>query len=261
MAAIYEPKGMAREYSPLACNLYRGCLHGCRYCYAPRCLRMEPEQFWAGSTLRATVMDDLAREAPRYAHGQPVLFCFTSDPYQPNEDGATRQALLTMTDARCNWQVLTKGGTRATRDIDLFVRSRAVFGTTLLFTDDADRRQWEPNAATVEDRIVAIAQFHDAGVRTWLSIEPVVDPDQALDLVAQLAPIVDEFRVGKLNHHPQAATVDWTAFARRLVPLLEDSGRDYMIKDALQPYLPAGAPTRRYAQADAVPWRDGQLAL
>ena len=32
---IYEPKGRAREYSPLAANLYRGCGHGCIYCYAP----------------------------------------------------------------------------------------------------------------------------------------------------------------------------------------------------------------------------------
>ena len=34
MNVIYEPKGRAREYSELACNLYRGCTHGCRYCYA-----------------------------------------------------------------------------------------------------------------------------------------------------------------------------------------------------------------------------------
>jgi len=40
MAVIYEPKGMALEYAPLACNLYRGCQHGCRYCYAPNCLFM-----------------------------------------------------------------------------------------------------------------------------------------------------------------------------------------------------------------------------
>lgn len=32
---IYEPKGRAREYSPLALNYYKGCTHGCRYCYVP----------------------------------------------------------------------------------------------------------------------------------------------------------------------------------------------------------------------------------
>lgn len=32
---IYEPSGKAREYSPLALNLYKGCDHGCNYCYVP----------------------------------------------------------------------------------------------------------------------------------------------------------------------------------------------------------------------------------
>ena len=35
MSIIYQPKGKAREYSPLAANLYLGCNHGCKYCYAP----------------------------------------------------------------------------------------------------------------------------------------------------------------------------------------------------------------------------------
>jgi DNA repair photolyase len=32
---IYEPKGKAGEYAPLALNLYAGCSHGCTYCFAP----------------------------------------------------------------------------------------------------------------------------------------------------------------------------------------------------------------------------------
>ncbi len=35
MAAIYEPSGAAREYSPLALNYITGCDHGCAYCYVP----------------------------------------------------------------------------------------------------------------------------------------------------------------------------------------------------------------------------------
>ena len=47
MNVIYEPKGRAREYSELACNLYRGCTHGCRYCYAPATMRTTGEK-WHG---------------------------------------------------------------------------------------------------------------------------------------------------------------------------------------------------------------------
>jgi DNA repair photolyase len=257
MAAIYEPKGMAREYAPLACNLYKGCLHGCKYCYAPACLRMQPEQFWSTSNLRADVLSSLEREARKHAASRlPVLFCFTSDPYQPNETGDTRTALQMMIRAGCQFQVLTKGGTRAVRDLDCFQaktlrgeehRGPCAFGTTLLFTNDADRAEWEPNAAPVEDRIEAIKTFHAAGIRTWVSIEPVIDPTQAVNIVETLSPWVDEWRVGKLNHHKHAKTVDWHDFAANVIRALEDSGRDFMVKDALQPFLPQGAPVRRYA--------------
>lgn len=45
MGVIYEPKGKAREYCELAVNLYRGCGHGCLYCYGAACLRMTREEF------------------------------------------------------------------------------------------------------------------------------------------------------------------------------------------------------------------------
>lgn len=255
MAAIYEPAGMAREYAPLACNLYKGCTHGCSYCYAPACLRMTGEQFWASSALRKGILDDLRREAPKYrGDDRAILLCFTSDPYQPEEAGhaSTREAVQTLADAGCRFQVLTKGGTRAARDFDILSSAGAAFGTTLCFTDDACRQEWEPGAAPVDDRLTAIAMAHDLGIRTWVSIEPVIDPAQALDLIRGCSDIVDEWRVGKLNHHPHARTVNWSEFAADAIGLLEASGRDYMVKDALQPFLPKGAPTRRYGEAVAV---------
>ena len=45
MCIIYEPRGKAKEYSKLAANLYKGCSHGCTYCYAPAATFTKPEQF------------------------------------------------------------------------------------------------------------------------------------------------------------------------------------------------------------------------
>ena len=119
---------------------------------------------------------------------------------------------------------------------------KGAFGTTLLFTRDEDRATWEPNAAPVEDRIDAIREAYRRGIPTWVSIEPIIIPQQALALIETLSDVVDEWRIGKLNHHPLAATIDWAAWAPRLLDAAQASGRRYMIKDALAAYLP---PERR----------------
>jgi len=46
MPVIYAPSGMAKEYSPYACNLYIGCTHCCRYCYAPHTLQRTPREYF-----------------------------------------------------------------------------------------------------------------------------------------------------------------------------------------------------------------------
>ncbi|MEN6547455.1 MAG: hypothetical protein ABFE07_15590, partial [Armatimonadia bacterium] len=122
MKAIYQPRGMALEYAPLACNIYRGCEHGCRYCFGPSCLFMPRESFHGSPQPRPGIIDALRREAPKYrGTDKRLLLCFTCDPYQPIDDEhrLTRQALEVLIENEVPSQVLTKGGLRATRDFDL----------------------------------------------------------------------------------------------------------------------------------------------
>jgi len=170
------------------------------------------------------------------------LLCFTSDPYQPAEEeyGLTRQAIEVLIEHDIPFQVLTKGGLRATRDFDLLQTSGGWFATSLVFLDDADRAYWEPRAASVQSRVDAIQQAHDLAIRTWGSVEPVIDPCQALNLIRELTPIVDGWKVGRLNHHPLAKSIDWRAFATELVEVLEVAGRECQVKHSLQPY-PSGS--------------------
>lgn len=240
MKAIYEPRGMAREYAALACNLYRGCSHGCLYCYAPSCLQRKREVFHSEVSARPGIIEALRKDAVKHAGtSERVLLSFTSDPYQPAEEalGLTREALKVLVEHGIPFQVLTKGGLRAVRDFDLFVAGDGWFATTLVFTDEASRVEWEPNAAPLQSRVKAIQEAHARGIRTWVSVEPVVDPKQALELIERLNPWVDGWKVGKLNHHPVAKTVDWCGFAAQVLALLEGSGKEYLIKDSLQPYL------------------------
>lgn len=259
MIAIYEPRGAAREYAPLACNLYRGCLHGCTYCYAPATLRMRRADFHASSRARPGIIEALRKDAPRYAGGGDyVLLCFTCDPYPPSpaDSSPTREALQILARHDVPVEVLTKAGKRAIRDFDILggMRGappnsrRARFGTTLLFTRDEDRAEWEPNSASVEDRVEAIREAHRRGIPTWVSIEPIVIPEQALGLIETLSDVVDEWRVGKLNHHPLAAAIDWAYWSVKLLDAVVASGRRYMIKDALAAHLPQARRTERGSQ-------------
>lgn len=237
---IYQPKGRAYEYAPLACNIYRGCDHGCLYCYAPSATQRKREEFNA-STTRSNFLAKLSKEAAKYqAIGttDQILLCFTCDPYQHLDCdlGLTRKTIQILHQHDLNVQVLTKGGRRATRDLDLFTPEDA-FATTLTLLDDKASRHWEPMATLPHSRINAIQQFHAAGIPTWVSLEPVLDPAVALEIIRQTHEFVDLYKVGKLNYHQLAKTIDWRQFAHDAVRLLKSLGKDYYIKKDLARYL------------------------
>ncbi len=83
LSVVYEPRGRAREYSPLALNLYRGCSHGCQYCYASDVLHMQVEEFHK-PVPRAGIIAKLVQDAKALqaaGNQKPILLCFTCDPY------------------------------------------------------------------------------------------------------------------------------------------------------------------------------------
>ncbi len=70
MSVVYEPKGMAWEYAALAANLYRGCSHACRFCYAPSVLRKSGtsvEAFRTDVQPRPDIIEQFARDCRKLA--------------------------------------------------------------------------------------------------------------------------------------------------------------------------------------------------
>ncbi len=235
---IYEPRGRAREYSPLALNLYRGCTHGCAYCYAPGCMRTSNTAWHATATPRVDVLKKLEADAREMANDpRRVLLCFLSDPYQPAEDvhQLTRQALEILGRHGLKAQILTKGGTRACRDFDVMKRYDVQLGVSLSFVTDSEREKWEPDAATVQDRMMLLKMARRAGIYTWVSVEPVLIPFEALSVIRRMAKYVDFWKVGKLNHMPTVeASIDWVKFRENAVDLLKASGAKFYIKNDLR---------------------------
>jgi DNA repair photolyase len=240
---IYAPKGQAGEYARLATNMYRGCGHKCVYCYVPLVLKMTRAEFDAGAQERAEYRKQMPKDAVKYqALGitEQVLLCFTTDPYHPFDTSLTREAIEVLKAHGLGFCTLTKGGSRALRDIDLFRPERDAFATSLTLLDEAASAKWEAGAASPADRIATLKRFHDAGIYTWVSLEPVIDPPVTLQIIRQTHAFVDLYKVGRVNYSPLTKRTDWRDFTMRAVELLNQTGSDHYIKEDLQPYLPEG---------------------
>jgi len=236
---IYETKGRAREYFELAANLYVGCAHFCRYCFAPDVLHMAPERFYAAGYPKPQVLERLKKSAEQYrGDPRPVLLSFISDPYQPAEStaGVTKEAIQIIHAADLKVAILTKGGMRAARDFDL-LGPGDIFGTTLTFVNADLSKQWEPKAAIPQERFDSLALAHSRGIKTFVSLEPVIDVAESLRCIDKSAAYVDQFKVGKLNYHEASRSIDWNSFARAAIATLELNGANYYMKKDLAAYI------------------------
>jgi DNA repair photolyase len=237
MSLIYEPKGKAREYSPLALNIYSGgCDHGCRYCYCGNIMRGA----W-GTSPQVRDLSKLGQEASKAS--RQILLCFVGDPYCAAEQThrQTRAALAVLKAARCSVAILTKGGARCLDDLDTFrdwPDGRIKVGATLTFTNRDRSLAEEPGAASPGERLSTLNHLRNQGVKTWASIEPVIDAEESLAVIKASLSCVDAYKVGKLNHKPSA--IDWKAFCVSAVEMIRGAGRKLYVKDDLRLFAPAG---------------------
>uniref|UniRef100_A0A6M3LAX9 Putative radical SAM superfamily protein n=1 Tax=viral metagenome TaxID=1070528 RepID=A0A6M3LAX9_9ZZZZ len=245
---IYESKGRAQEYCPLALNLYRGCAHFCLYCYAPDATFMDTETF-KKAVPRENIIEKLKKDAPKAAADGAtgnILLSFTSDCYQPINDihQLTRQAIIILHRHGFKVTILTKGGHRAIQDFDILGPGDQ-FATTLTLLDEKQSLEWEPQAAIPVDRIETLRYAHDLGIETWVSLEPVIDPEVTLEIIRQTHTFVDLFKVGKLNYseklpepyRSQVKDIDWRKFAKDVTAVLNEYGCQSYIKQDLRRYL------------------------
>lgn len=242
---IYAPRGQAGEYAPLSANPYRGCGHKCAYCYVPNAIKIDRKLFDEGAVIRPNFKDGLLKDAKKYqAAGitEQVMLSFTTDPYPPEHHDLTRWTLETLAEHGLAFCTLTKGGSRALRDIDLFRTDRDAFASTLTSLDATFSRKWERGAADPDDRISTLRRFHERGIFTWVSLEPTIDVEASLAIVDATHEFVDLYKVGRVNYIGITKTTDWEAYTGRMVEKLNRLGKRHYIKKDLQKYLPVGYP-------------------
>lgn len=249
---IYAPAGQAGEYAPLATNPYRGCGHACAYCYVPNVIKMKRSDFDTGAFPRPGFLDALTKDAAKYqAAGitEQVMLSFTTDAYNPFDTSLTRPTLKTLQTHGLGICVLTKGGNRALADIDLYRPNRDAFASTLTTLDDAFSLKWERGAALPGDRIATLKKFHEAGIFTWVSLEPTLNVESSLQIVQTTHQFVDLYKIGRANYLPMTNATDWQDYTLRMIDLCQKLNIKHYIKKDLQPFLPAGYHNpRRIAQ-------------
>lgn len=236
---VYEPKGRAKEYADLALNIYDGCNFGCTYCYAPLVLKKDRDTFHAIVKAKDNILEKVKKDCELgLIEDRKVLLCFTCDPYQDidNDLQLTREVLQIFKQHNVSFIVLTKSGLRAIRDFDLYKPSDS-FGSTLTFQDKDLSRLYEPNASNPECRFDALRYAHEAGIKTWVSLEPVIDPVQTLEIIKFTHAYVDLYKVGTLNYSNKKNIINWYDFGKKAIELLECYGKEYYIKDDLKAFL------------------------
>ena len=165
-------------------NPYRGCEHGCIYCYARPShayLGLSPGlDFETRIFYKPQAAALLKAELSRKGYScRPIALGSNTDPYQPAEKrlGITRAILEVLRDFRHPVTIVTKGAL-IQRDLDILAemaRDNLAIVTVSVTTLDRDlARRMEPRAATPERRIETIAALAAAGVPTGVLAAPMI---------------------------------------------------------------------------------------
>ena len=223
---------IARNTSPdipfdRSINPYRGCEHGCIYCYA------RPTHAWLGLSpgldfeSRIFAKPDAARllrrelAAPGYSPDTIALGTAT-DPYQPAErtHRLTRDVLEVLRDARHPVGITTKSDL-VLRDLDILADMAAddlVLVAISLPTLDPDlARRLDPRAPRPEKRLAAMARLSAAGVPVMVNVSPIIPglTDHEIEVILACAREHGASRIGhallRLPGEVADLVADWFA--------------------------------------------------
>ena len=239
--AIYRPKGKAAEYSPWACNTYNSCSNNCTYCYCSHGLFSAT---LGGETVRLkkSLGDEktayqifsveLAKWKNRIIADGGLHFTFVSDPCLPETIDLTWRCINLALSQDVPVQVLTKRadwlGHPAVQQA-LGYKHLIRVGFSLTGCD-----YLEPGASPNQDRIEAMRVLHNAGISTWASIKPIIDPEKSFEMIQQSLDCCDHYKVGVLSGKKDYTPQQIRDFVEAVVAL---NPRSVYWKESLREYV------------------------
>lgn len=165
-------------------NPYRGCEHGCVYCFARPThayldlspgLDFESRLFYKPNAV-AQLKDELA--APQY-HCAPIAVGINTDAYQPVERklNLTRRIIETLVEVQHPFTIVTKSAL-IERDIDLLQvaaqRHQVHVAVSITTFNRPLARRMEPRAAAPQRRLQVIARLREAGIPVTVLVAPII---------------------------------------------------------------------------------------
>ncbi|MBA3668192.1 MAG: PA0069 family radical SAM protein [Sphingomonas sp.] len=165
-------------------NPYRGCEHGCIYCFARPTHAYHDLSPGVDFESRLFVKPDAAKllhaalSRPGY-EAAPIALGTNTDPYQPIEEHwrVTRSVLELLLETRHPFTITTKSD-RVLRDLDIIVPAAklglAAVAISVTSLDPTIHRTLEPRAPSARKRLAAIAKLTEAGVPAYVSVAPII---------------------------------------------------------------------------------------
>jgi len=233
------------EYGDYTMNHVQGCSHGCLYpCYAfllkKRFGQIKSYEQWIEPVLVSNTLELLDKEIPRMKDKiQSVHLCFTTDPFMygyPEISDMSIAAIRKLNAAGIKCTALTKG----ILPIELAELSKEnEYGITFVSMNEEYRAKMEPGAAPYAERLAALRALHDAGCKTWVSMEPYPTPnliEQNLHDLLEAVSFVDKIIFGRTNYSTEVSSYKdhkayYNELAAEVISFCEERGIQYHIKE------------------------------
>jgi DNA repair photolyase len=165
-------------------NPYMGCAHRCTFCYVRafelRADRPADERYGASIRVKTNVAEVLRRELARPSwQREGIAIGAATDPYQPAEGRyrLTRACLEVLAEAASPFGLITRGP-MIVRDLDVLVEAARRADVSVTFsipTLDVDIwRRTEPGTAPPHQRLRALSELLEAGVKAGVGMAPIL---------------------------------------------------------------------------------------
>lgn len=201
------------EYSDYCINHVQGCAHGCKFpCYALNMSKtfgtVKTYEDWIQPKLVENALELLDKEIPKYKDKiKFVHLCFSTDPFMYNYPEVSEMSLKIIEKLNANG-IKVHSLTKGIYPVELTDKRRFSldneYGITLISLDESFRQRFEPFTAPYGERVNGIKTLHNAGLKTWVSIEPYPTPniiEQNLEEITNQISFVDKIVFGRLNYN------------------------------------------------------------